>query len=90
MLDGAKLAVYQQCGAGEQFIKLAEINKAQAEAFRAQEELKQAGHTHEFAQRLASLEAAICAARQILQLSQKARDEIEAALRSLNLAKASL
>jgi hypothetical protein len=67
----------------------AEVSKAQAEAVRAQEELKRAGCTHEFAQRLASLEAAISAARQTLQWSQKAGDEIEAATRSLNLAKAS-
>ncbi len=56
---------------------------------RAQEELKRAGRVHEFAQRLAALESDISAGRQRLQLRQKALDEIEEALRSLNLAKAS-
>ncbi len=70
-------------------IKAVEVNKAQAEAVRAEEELKRAGSVHEFAQRLAALESAITAARQRWEWRQKAEDEIEAASRSLNLAKAS-
>ena len=63
-----------------------EIDKAQAQAVRAHDELHRAGATEEFAPRLAALEAAISTTSQAMQWRKKAFDEITAASRCLELA----
>ena len=73
------------CVAGERYVLQQDIEKARAEAGRAGDELKRGGATEEFGGRLAALEAAISAASKALEWRQKARDELGAASRCLEL-----
>ncbi len=75
-------------GTGETHAQNKEISKAGVDAARAREELTQAGVCDKFADRLATLEAAIRATSQALQQRQKALEEMEAASRSVEQAQA--
>ncbi len=75
--------------AGEKFVRLGDADAAEAKAYHVQLELLQVNFVNErlpmFQHRLAALEAAIAATRKASVCRQKASEEIEAALLSLNL-----
>ena len=71
--------------AGETYVQQKQMDKAQAEADRAREELVRGRAYNELSHRLATLEAAISATSEALRWRQKAFQELDAAARNLEL-----
>ncbi len=72
--------------AGEKLLADGAADQAESAAARAREELRRAGAAEEFAARLDALDAAIGAAAKAVQWRQKAGEEIDGALKCVQLA----